>query len=269
MTFGFILTRHVNSAQTNKYWIRSVSLINSIYPDTPIVIIDDNSDPKYLTREIETTLKNLTVIQSEYPGRGELLPFIYYLRHRWFNAAVIMHDGVFVHKKIDFNICRPGTPRVFPLWHFPYSTDAGQEDLPRVFKLTRHLKNNVMLQKRLANPVIPVGMNMGVVKNPQLFNLCFGVQAYIQLSFLDIIENKYGITNLIPHVRCRNDRCALERIFGCIFHTEEPNLLANRPSVFGHILKHKRAYKYTFHEYMRDVVNKQIPSYFVKVWSGR
>jgi hypothetical protein len=273
MTFGFILTRHVNSHKTNKYWIRSVRLINSIYPQNRIIIIDDNSNNTFLTKNEESKLKNLTVIQSEYPGRGELLPFIYLLKYKWFDAAVIMHDGVFVHKKINFQSGL--TPDVLPLWHYPYNTPSGKEDFHHVMHITRCLTNGQIIRNKLANHSTADKFGLNLLNTPtyspnQLdFNLCFGVQTYIKLSFLEMLENKYHITNLLQHVKCRRDRCALERIMGCIFHAERPICLNKRPSLFGHILKHKNAYVYTYQNYMQDVVRKKIPGYFVKVWSGR
>jgi hypothetical protein len=74
MSFGFIITRHVNSEQTNKYWNQAVKLIRRLYPLRQIVIIDDNSDPDFVKADFD--YKNLTIIQSEHHKRGELLPFI-------------------------------------------------------------------------------------------------------------------------------------------------------------------------------------------------
>jgi len=271
MTFGFILTRHVNSHKTNKYWIRSVTLINALYPAVPIIIIDDNSKTEFLTRDAETNLKNITVINSEYPGRGELLPFIYLLKHRWFNAAVIMHDSVFIHKKINFET--GAIPDVLPLWHFPYNNASGRDDFHHIMYISRFLANANIIQKKLQfnNNKNNLVSSMSLIKKQDvsIFNLCFGVQTYIKLPFLDHIEKKYKITNLLQCIQCRRDRCALERIMGCIFHTENRMALSKRPSVFGHILRHKQAYKYAYQNYMQDVVRKKIPGYFVKVWSGR
>jgi len=75
-TLGFIILRHVNSSLTNNYWIRCYDSIRHFYPENSIIIIDDNSDLQFLT---EKKLDNTTVINSEYPKRGELLPYYYYL----------------------------------------------------------------------------------------------------------------------------------------------------------------------------------------------
>ena len=46
--YGFIITRHVNSELTNKYWNNCVKCIRHFYPYRKIIIIDDNSKKDYL-----------------------------------------------------------------------------------------------------------------------------------------------------------------------------------------------------------------------------
>lgn len=100
MSFGFIITRHVNNYNTNKYWNHNIKLIRTYYPNTTIIIIDDNSDQNFIKSEFN--YKNVIFINSEYPGRGELLPYIYYLKNKWFDKAIILHDSTFIHKTINF-----------------------------------------------------------------------------------------------------------------------------------------------------------------------
>ena len=79
--FGFIVTRHVNSELTNKYWNHCVKLLRTLYPYRKIIIIDDNSNYDYVKSEFN--YKNLEIIQSEYFGRGELLPYYYFLKYKF------------------------------------------------------------------------------------------------------------------------------------------------------------------------------------------
>ena len=39
-SFGFIITRHVNSENTNKYWNHCVKCLRTFYPEKKIVIIE-------------------------------------------------------------------------------------------------------------------------------------------------------------------------------------------------------------------------------------
>jgi hypothetical protein len=84
-SFGFIITRHVNSDKTNNYWNNCVKLIRTLYPLRKIVIIDDNSDYNFVKQEHE--YRNLQIIQSEFPKRGELLPYYYFLKHKFFSES--------------------------------------------------------------------------------------------------------------------------------------------------------------------------------------
>ena len=128
MSFGFIMTRHVSCEKTNKYWNQNVKLLRLLYPLRQIIIIDDNSNPEFVKADYE--YKNVKIIISEYPGSGELLPYIYFLRNKWFMNAVILHDSVFLHKRISFNKI---TEPVLPLWHFKYD----KENLPNLLRIAR------------------------------------------------------------------------------------------------------------------------------------
>jgi hypothetical protein len=255
MNFGFILTRHVNSEQTNKYWNHSVSLINKLYPYRKIIIIDDNSDYRYVKNENE--YKNLEIIKSEYPKRGELLPYIYFLKNKWFDSAVILHDSTFIHKRIPFE--RFNYP-VIPFWHFPYD----KENLNNLLRISSHLTNNRLLKKKLfGNEINILGMN-----NLNSFNLCFGAQCFIKYNFLELIEKKYKITNLVNAINNRLDRCAFERIIGLLFDSEFKDM-SKIKSLFGNIMKHHKSFKYTYNDYINDFNNKKIYGILIKIWTGR
>jgi hypothetical protein len=89
------------------------------------------------------------------------------------------------------------------------------------------------------------------------------------LKFLERIESKYNITNLITAVKCRPDRCCLERIFGVIFFTECPILSkAKTKALLGDIHKYCK-WGYTYDEYMEDFKNGNVSRVVVKIWTGR
>jgi len=253
--FGFIISRHVNSKSTNRYWNQCVKLIRATYPLKQIIIIDDNSNQQFV--QADFAYKNLQIIPSEYPGRGELLPYIYYLRHKWFPSAVIIHDSLFVHKKILFNkFIHP----VMPLWHHTYD----KENIGNIVRIASALNNNsILLNKLIGTSVDFLSFN----KNNKI-NLCFGAQAFIKLDFLEHLQNKYNIINLVHTIHNRTDRCALERVLGALFCEEYP-LLKTVNSLFGDIITKDRSFSYTYDEYLFDFKRKKALYPFVKVWSGR
>ena len=252
--FGFIITRHVNSEETNLYWNQCVKLIRTIYPFRKIVIIDDNSNQNLIKADHEYL--NLTIIQSEYPGRGELLPYIYYLQYKWFSNAVIIHDSVFIHKKIPFDFF---TAPVMPLWH---NNSYLKLNVNNILRIASALTNNYEILNKINPSVNILGLNN------DKFNLCFGVQSYINLKFLELLQQKYKITNLINVIHNRSDRESLERVMGLLFCQEFPSIMKIE-SLFGDIFIKKHSFKYNYTQYTKDFKNNRIIYPFVKVWTGR
>jgi hypothetical protein len=192
-------------------------------------------------------------VNSEYPGRGELLPYYYFHKNKYFNNAVILHDSVFFHKRIHFEKFKQ--ERVVPLWHFDYNENMGN-----CMRLSKYLNNAYAIQKQITPED-----NMFSFKSSEIWHGCFGVQSYINHNFLSSIQQKYNLFGLLDGVLTRNDRCSLERIMGIIFHIESPNLY-KRPSLFGDIWKYQQ-WGYSFEMYCKEY--KGIHKPLVKVWTGR
>lgn len=245
--FGFIITRHVNSEETNKYWITCLKNIRKFYNDTPVVIIDDNSNPTYL-KNLDAPLDNCTIINSEYPRRGELLPYYYLYKKKLFKKAVVIHDSIFFIKHIDFSKydnCKF-------LFHFTHEHDEDNE----IIKLLKHLKGSDDIIKEYLNK--------------DKWYMCFGVMSVISLNFITLINGKYDFFNLLNYIDTRQKRMALERIFGLLC-TLENNELKTDPSIFGMISELSDNFNYYYKNYVEDEKNKKLENKFdiVKVWTGR
>jgi len=255
MSYGFIITRHVNSQQTNEYWNHCVKLIRTHYPLRKIIIIDDNSNYNFVKSYHE--YKNVKIIQSEYPGRGELLPYVYFLKNKWFENAVIMHDSLFFHIHVPFeNFKFP----VIPLWHHVYD----KENVNNLLRISSFLKNNIYVKKQIMGNDINI---LGITNKTQ-FNLCFGGQCYINHNFLLLLEKKYNLSNLVNVIKCRTDRCGLERILGILFNIEY-NKLIKIKSLCGEIFSHYKSFNYNFTNYISDFNKGKVPGIITKVWTGR
>jgi len=254
MGFGFIITRHVNSDKTNRYWNQCIKLIRNFYPYRKIIVIDDNSKKEFVKADFK--YHNVTFIESEFHGRGELLPYYYYLKYKWFDNAVIIHDSTFIHRRIPFETFKMP---VLPLWHHIYD----KENLPNLLRICSALSNNDKLYNKLQGSNINI---LGLKKDT--FNLCFGVQTYINLGFLQLLQNKYNVSNLVNVIHNRTDRCGLERIMGLLFCEEYPKLKYVR-SFFGDILSQPRAFSYNYDDYNNDLKKRKVINAFVKVWTGR
>jgi hypothetical protein len=258
--FGFIITRHVNSETTNKYWNECIRHIRHSYPLRKIVVIDDNSNLQFLKAEYD--YKNVEYVNSEFPGRGELLPYYYYYKNDYFDNAVIIHDSAFIQTRIPFEVLIKQNTKVMPLWHF---NSEKKENFNNTLHLVSKLGNNFEIMNTLMqNKEYDV---LGPT-NKEIWYGCFGVQSFINREFLISIKNKYNPFNLLNFVTCRSDRCCLERIMGVIFFVEYLRFL-KIPSLLGDIKKYCE-WGYTYNKHCENIRNKKIPRIpIVKVWSGR
>jgi hypothetical protein len=191
-TLGFIILRHVNSELTDKYWKLAYDSIRKFYPENKIVIIDDNSD--FVTQK---KMYKTILIQSEFPKRGELLPYYYYAKHKWFDTAVILHDSVFIQEKIDFKVDK---------YKFIWSFDS-------------HYCDNVKQETKLIKLFQDEDLYT-FYKNTRNWDGCFGMMSIITHDFLTYINCKYNLSLLLDYIDSRKQRMCLERVIACIFQKE-------------------------------------------------
>jgi len=262
MSYGFIVLRHVNSELTNEYWNQCVRCIRRFYPQRKIVVIDDNSNKDFVRADFD--YKNIEYIQSEFPQRGELLPYYYFHKHHFFENAIIIHDSVFIHRRINFDALK--NFKVIPLWHFSHSKD---ENYKRSLEIASYLKNN----HEIKNELIQFNNKyhiLGLQKSN--WEGCFGVQSYINYNFLNFLQGKYNLFNMLKVIKSRSDRCCLERVYGVVIGLE-CNELNKVKSLFGNIIDYKQnEYKwgYSYSQY-KEYINKhrKSPVPYVKVRTGR
>jgi hypothetical protein len=260
--FGFIISRHVNSEKTNKYWNECVRCIQKVHAGIKIVIIDDNSNYDFV--KPETEYDNVEYVQSEYKGRGELLPYYYFWKNRYWDNAVLLHDSVFIQKRIPYKKFKMN---VMPLWHFG---SIHKENTYNTLRIVNYLKNNYLIKQKLLMKYNNHDVsNIMSISNKKEWNGCFGVQTYINLEFLSRLQEKYDLFNMLNCVTTRPDRCCLERIMGIIFFLEDKNIHIY-PSLFGDIHSTHKSYSLTYDQHREIIKNNGFAkSAYVKVWSGR
>jgi hypothetical protein len=228
---GFILLRYVNNGITDTFWFHCYNCIRKFYPENHILIIDDNSDINFLTtRELYKT----TIINSDYPRRGELLPYYYYLHNKLFDTAVIIHDTVFINKYIDINI-----DKYKILWDFEHHYDVIDDETEMI---------NLFNDKELLN----------FYENKSLWKGAFGCMSIITHEYLHYINSKYDISKLLEIVKTRSKRCAFERVIGCLLSKEH-----KCDTLLGDIHKYIQ-WGITF-ENKDDYPHLPI----IKIWTGR
>jgi hypothetical protein len=267
--FGFIILRHVNNEISSHYWSDCYDRIRHFYPETPVVIIDDNSSYEFIDSKKEAALYKCLVLRSIFPKRGELLPYYYYIHNHWFDSALVIHDSVFINVFIDFERLSSDLPAGMEckfLWHFDY------------------LYNDRAHESALINRLRNAQHLLTVYNDSNAWRGCFGVMSIIQRRFLLNLETRYGITDMISHVTSRSWRMALERAFACMVYdtiktnseseTESKNekheMDKNKIviSCLGNIHKYCK-WGYSYSAYLRNDYKYAELLPVVKVWSGR
>lgn len=237
---GFIILRHVNSSKTNEYWKECYRCIKRFYPKNRILIIDDNSNYSFVTND---PLDNTMVIQSEFPKRGEFLPYYYYLKTKFCETAVMLHDSMFIKKYISFNVNNYNM-----LWDFHKRHIADSMSF-KYQNIMLHALNNEKLT------------NFYNKKDLGIWNGCFGCMSVVTYDYLKLIDSEYRIACLIPYITCRDARCGFERIIGCLLQI---NL--KEPSLFGSIFNYCK-WGLSYDKYIKNEYSNNLP--IIKVWSGR
>ena len=243
----FIILRYVNSEKVDKYWKESYDCIRKFYPTTKIIIIDDNSpyppDESY-------ELVNCEIIKSEFPQRGELLPYYYFHKLKPAKKAVIVHDSVFINSPLELD----NIDTYKFLWEFDHKWDSDKETAMIILRC----KNKTDLIKFYADKTKWKG--------------CFGSMSVITWDFLDKVNTHFNLFNImIPFITNREARMCFERIFGCMCTCIDKY---NRP-LFGDI--HNWVYLLTNNEkgfFIRKDEYEEKKEYFkkfpiMKVWSDR
>jgi hypothetical protein len=244
---GFVILRHVISEETNEYWNECVKRINYFYPLRSVVIIDDNSKKDYV-KDLYTH-KNISIYDSIYHKRGELLPFIYFIKYHWFKKMIFIHDSCFFQKRISFEQINL---HILPFWHFAPDFEQTHNIYSQLSKLN-HSHEIVSFFER---------KELFLSREKHWYGI-FGLMCMIDYDFLNKIHQKYNLFNLISNINTRQHRCGLERSLSILFYKENSTLKSN-PSLLGNIFNYG-IWNLSYSEYKKNKYNLPL----MKVWTGR
>jgi len=202
-SFGFIIPRCVKKEEHNNAWHTCYNTIRKYYTE-PIIFIDDNSD-KNIIKDIP--MINTIVIESQFKGSAEILPYYYYHLLKPFEKAVIMQDSMSFLKKFDFENYK--LKDVIFLWHF-----------------TRNLNHHIDQEKFMLN----------LLSKPELIQLyesknwkgSLGGSSFITYKFLDMLQIKYNFLRWVDVLnKDKKYRYSFERAFAVMCWYESESLKEN------------------------------------------
>ena len=237
-SYVFVILRNIRTIRDNDLWISCYNSIRKFYTNR-IIIIDDNST----INTVDGKLTNTEIIKSEFNGAGEVLPYYYFLKYKWADRMIFLHDSMFLHRLFRDNELK-GTKFH---WHFNGEYDK------KITKYVSMLQNKDLVE---------------YVNNPEnKWKGCFGAASIIDLDTVIELNNKYEIfSTFVLAIKTRKDREMFERVFGVVLHYENIMDCSN----FGDILQYPGAFETVNMETTLYILGqKGYDTAIVKVWRGR
>jgi len=247
--YVFVILRHLRNIRDNDLWISSYNSIRKFYTNK-IIIIDDNSS----INTVDGKLVNTEVIRSEFSGAGEILPYYYFLKYKWADTMIFLHDSMFINRLITNDELKDN---IKFHWHFHKDHTA---DVSKINKYLSQLDNATELEEFISNP-------------NTVWNGCFGATSICDLDLLQYLDTKYKlISNLILLIRTRKDREAFERVLGIVLYCAKRFDDNNHCSNFGDILEYPGAFdseNNNMETAAHIITQAGYNTAILKVWRGR
>lgn len=243
-SYVFVILRHIRNTRDNDLWISCYNSIRQFYTNQ-IIIIDDNST----INTVNGKLVNTEIIKSEFNGAGEILPYHYFLKHKWADRMVFLHDSMFINRVfLDKEL--QGSIRFH--WHF-----ENKSENPKMSTFLSMLPNSEAIEEFIHH---------------SKWKGCFGATSIIDLEVAEKLEATYGLfSKLILSIRTRSDREMFERVLGIIV-AYEGLVQGDNYSNFGDILKYPSAFESHFEtmDLARQLVLQNgYDTAILKIWRGR
>jgi hypothetical protein len=247
-SYVFVILRHLRNTRDNDLWISSYNSIRKYYTNK-IIIIDDNS----AINTVDGKLNNAEIIKSEFNGAGEILPYYYFLKYKWADRMIFLHDSMFINRPF-----RDSELEGDIKFHWQFDKNS-ENDFKKINNYLSMLQHNTELQTYATDP------------DTKWYG-CFGAASICSLSSIKYIEEEYKLfSNCVLSIRSRKDRETFERIFGIVLYYE--GIFDNDEcSNFGNILKYPGAFESennNIETATHILRQKGYDTAIIKVWRGR
>jgi hypothetical protein len=243
-SYVFVILRNIRHTKDNDLWIASYNSIRRFYTN-PIKIIDDNSS----INTVNGKLIDTEIITSDWNGAGEILPYYYFMKNKWADRMIFIHDSMFLSRPFHESELE-GSVRFH--WFFHNKKDDR--------KYSKYLS---LLST--SGPLIEYIAQLSSWKG------CFGGASIIDLAIVESLEETYGLfSRLTMAIRSRPDREIFERILGMILFYE--GHVNDQCSNFGDILRYPDAFESQFQTIEtagHRLVETGYDTAIIKVWRGR
>ncbi|KAK3235926.1 hypothetical protein CYMTET_53903 [Cymbomonas tetramitiformis] len=177
----FIILRHMSAFRHRALWRTSYAHLRYLYPHNRIIILDDHSTVQ------DGCSDGIEIIQSEFKGRGEVLPYYYFHKLKLGESMLYIFDSIFVQKALDLS-----QPQV--MW-----TAKHEWDSPSHLNLFTGMKNPAALKSLKLEE----------------WDVAFGAMSFVTWDMVHDLDERFSFFDaLLPRVHNRPTRMDFERVWG-------------------------------------------------------
>jgi len=213
--FGIIIISYQINDNTFIVLKKGIEHIIELYPNVPIIVIDDYS-PIPIKNRLES-YSNVKVALSDKKGLAEIAPYIYMNNYKPFKKVLILHDKYHILKPID--LLYSEQPIRFVKYANNHIRDwSNIEESPTEYNIINNIRTHddkiidfVKNTYDVNHPFYEYFMN--IYSNKQEWTVCLGIMSFITLEFIEELQEKTNLMNIIEKLNDRRDRMVLESLF--------------------------------------------------------
>lgn len=219
-SFGFIIPSYCSSKIHFLQLKRCLNSISKFHPDKQIIIIDDYSDIN-LTEELKSYDK-VKVVMSPVKSAGDMMTYEVFKNNPLFNKGVIIQDSMVLEKAL-ININSIKTIKY--IWYFTnhrlhwHKIKEPQTEYNKKHSINVHDDAVMDAIRRFVtkNEFKKYALDMFMKKDK--WSGCFGCLSIIDYDFIEVLNKKTGILDLLKNMNDNRLRRVSESIFAlsCLF----------------------------------------------------
>ena len=216
MTFGFLIPSYVTSQESMESLHYCLRTLQEYHPSIPKILFVDPKNP--------IVIDNLSIIKDDPTIRiintrycdGELNVWKHFLHEKYFDVGILLHDSFLIKKPLE-NIEQISDVNF--IWYFTNHRvhwdiiEEPNTEYNRSHKIRTHNDLIYHLAKQAYEGSDFFTWFQQVFPRKEEWIGCFGPVSIMRHEFLQRLQEKTGFLNIIPYIKDKRDRMAMESIY--------------------------------------------------------
>jgi hypothetical protein len=215
-SFGFLVGSFLEQEKHYHALHDCISSIRQFHEEPIVVIFNTRSEKEYVGKIMETFQTNM-IYELENPEEipGDMLIYKYFKENHYFDIAITLQDSMRILKKIDPTVVET----VKYLWHFTNHRVhwSSIEEPQTEYNITHGIRthDDLILHYIRTYNTCPgfIQYCNNIYSNKDRWVGCFGFMTIMRHSFLCLLDDMTGITDLMLLTNTNRLRRVMESIF--------------------------------------------------------